>query len=188
VFGPGGLGTGINNALGGLKAGAGLGDAQGVGGLGSRGNGPGGGGTALGIGGLGTKGNGRGTGGSGGIDLGGRGKTITKIVPGKTTVVGGLDKDVIAKVIRRHMNEIKYCYETELNKNPSLAGKVAVAFTIDPAGAVAEANVTETTLNNSTAENCMISRIRRWKFPEPKGGGVVAVTYPWLFSPAGTEQ
>ncbi|WP_257446622.1 AgmX/PglI C-terminal domain-containing protein [Archangium lipolyticum] len=187
VFGPGGLGTGINNALGGLKSGAGMGDAQGVGGLGSRGQGTGGGGTALGLGGLGTKGNGRGAGDGGGIDLTGRGKTITKIVPGKTTVIGGLDKDVIAKIIRSHQNEIKYCYETELNKNPSLAGKVAVAFTIDPAGGVSEANVTETTLNNSTAENCMLSRIRRWKFPEPKGGGVVAVTYPWLFSPAGNE-
>ncbi len=185
VFGPGGLGTGINSALGGLKSGAGMGDAQGVGGLGSRGKGAGGGGTALGMGGLGTRGDGRGTGGSGGIDLSGRGKTITKIVPGKTTVVGGLDKDVIAKIIRSHQNEIKYCYETELNKNPSLAGKVAVAFTIDPAGGVAEANVTETTLNSSAAEACMLSRIRRWKFPEPKGGGVVAVTYPWLFSPAG---
>ncbi len=185
VFGPGGVGTGVNNALGGLKAGAGLGDAQGVGGLGSRGNGTGGGGTALGLGGLGTKGNGRGAGDNGGIDLTGRGKTITKIVPGKTTVIGGLDKDVIAKIIRSHQNEIKYCYETELNKNPNLAGKVAVAFTIDPTGAVSEANVTETTLNNSTAENCMLARIRRWKFPEPKGGGVVAVTYPWLFSPAG---
>lgn len=187
VFGPGGLGSGINNSLGGLKAGAGLGDAQGVGGLGTRGNGSGGGGTALGIGGLGTKGDGHGTGGHGGIDLGGKGKATTKIIPGKTTVVGGLDKDVIAKIIRQHQNEIKYCYESELNKNPSLAGKVAVAFTIDPAGAVADANVTETTLNNGTAENCMLSRIRRWKFPEPKGGGVVAVTYPWLFSPAGSE-
>lgn len=185
VFGPGGLGTGINNALGGLKGGAGLGDAHGVGGMGSRGQGSGGGGTALGLGGLGTQGTGRGTGGSGGIDLGGRGKTITKIIPGKTTVIGGLDKEVIAKVIRRHQNEIKYCYETELNKTPDLAGKVAVAFTIGPTGAVTDATVTETTLNNAAAERCMLSRIRRWKFPEPKGGGVVAVTYPWLFSPAG---
>ncbi|MCY1033704.1 TonB family protein [Corallococcus sp. BB11-1] len=187
VFGPGGIGTGINNSLGGLKGGAAMGDAQGVGGLGSRGTGNGGGGTALGIGGLGTQGTGRGVGGSGGIDLGGRGKSVTKVIPGKTTVVGGLDKDVIAKVIRRHQNEIKYCYESELNKNPSLAGKVAVAFTIDPAGAVADANVSETTLGSNAAENCMISRIRRWKFPEPKGGGVVSVTYPWLFSPSGAD-
>ncbi|MGE6761856.1 TonB family protein [Corallococcus interemptor] len=187
VFGPGGIGTGINNSLGGLKGGAAMGDAHGVGGLGSRGTGNGGGGTALGIGGLGTQGNGRGTGGSGGIDLGGRGKSVTKVIPGKTTVIGGLDKDVIAKVIRRHQNEIKYCYESELNKNPALAGKVAVAFTIDPAGAVADASVSESTLGSTPAEQCMISRIRRWKFPEPKGGGVVNVTYPWLFSPSGSD-
>jgi TonB family protein len=185
VFGPGGLGSGINNALGGVKGGAAMGDARGVGGLGSRGTGPGGGGNAIGLGGLGTQGTGRGTGG-GGIDLGGRGKDITKIIPGKTTVVGGLDKDVIQKVIRRHQNEIKYCYESELNRKPDLAGKVAVAFTIDPTGSVSEASVTETTLGSSAAEQCMLSRIRRWKFPEPKGGGVVAVTYPWLFSPAGS--
>ncbi len=185
VFGPGGFGTGLNNALGGLKGGAAMGDAQGVGGLGTRGTGKGGGGTALGIGGLGTQGSGRGTGGSGGIDLGGRGKSITKVIPGKTMVVGGLDKDVIAKVIRRHQGEIKYCYESELNKDPSLAGKVAVAFVIDSTGAVSDASVSETTLNNAAAERCMVSRIRRWKFPEPKGGGVVSVTYPWLFSPAG---
>lgn len=188
VFGPGGLGTGINNALGGLKGGAGLGDAHGVGGLGARGTGPGGGGTGLGLGGLGTKGGGRGAGGLGNIDLGGRGKSVTRVIPGKTTVVGGLDKDVIAKVIRRHQNEIKYCYESELSKDPNLAGKVAVMWTIDPSGSVADASVSETTLGNTTAENCMLSRIRRWRFPEPKGGGVVTVTFPWLFKPAGSDE
>jgi TonB family protein len=188
VFGPGGLGTGINNALGGLTGGAGVGDAHGVGGMGSRGTGPGGGGTGLGLGGLGTKGSGRGLGGNGSIDLGGRGKDSTRVVPGKTTVVGGLSKDVIMKVIKRHQNEIKFCYEQELQKQPDLAGKVSVLFTIDPAGAVAEANVSETSLNNGNAENCMLSRIRRWKFPEPQGGGVVTVTFPWIFKPAGGDD
>lgn len=187
VFGPGGLGTGINNALGGLQGGAGLGDAHGVGGLGSRGTGPGGGGTGLGLGGLGTRGSGHGRGGYGSIDLGGRGKDTTRVVPGKTTVVGGLSKDVIAKVIKRHQNEIKFCYEQELQKVPDLAGKVAVLFTIDPTGAVNEANVSESSLGNANAENCMMARIRRWKFPEPQGGGVVTVTFPWIFKPAGAE-
>ncbi len=188
VFGPGGLGTGINNALGGLKGGAGMGDAHGVGGLGSRGTGPGGGGTGLGLGGLGTKGTGRGAGGYGSIDLGGKGKEMTRVVPGKTTVVGGLSKDVIAKVIKRHQNEIKYCYEQELAKQPDLSGKVAVMFTIDPTGAVSEANVTESSLNNNNAESCMMDRIRRWKFPEPQGGGVVNVNFPWIFNAAGGAE
>lgn len=185
VFGPGGLGTGINNALGGLQGGAGVGDAQGVGGLGSRGSGSGGGGTGLGLGGLGTKGGGRGAGGYGSIDLGGRGKDSTRVIPGKTTVVGGLDKDVIMKVIKRHQNEIKFCYEQELQKNPALGGKVAVAWTIDPAGSVNEANVSESSISNANVEGCILQRIRRWKFPEPQGGGVVNVTFPWIFKAAG---
>src|SRR5207237_1253459 len=90
VLGPGGLGTGINHALGGVKGGAGPGDAYGVGGLGSRGTGQGGGGTAIGIGGLGTKGTGGGRGGWGDVDLGGRGKEETQFVPGRTIVIGGL--------------------------------------------------------------------------------------------------
>ncbi|MDP3503072.1 MAG: TonB family protein [Myxococcales bacterium] len=188
VFGPGGLGTGINNALGGLQGGAGVGDAQGVGGLGSRGAGSGGGGNGLGLGGLGTKGGGRGAGGYGSIDLGGKGKSGTRIVPGKTTVVGGLDKDVIMKVIKRHQNEIKFCYEQELQKNPALAGKVAVAWTIDPAGAVSEATVSESSISNANVESCIVQRIRRWKFPEPDGGGIVNVTFPWIFKAAGDES
>jgi TonB family protein len=187
VFGPGGLGTGINNALGGLQGGAGVGDAQGVGGLGSRGSGAGGGGNGLGLGGLGTKGGGRGAGGSG-LDLGGRGREGTRIIPGKTTVVGGLDKDVIMKVIKRHQNEIKFCYEQELQKNPALGGKVAVAWTIDPSGAVSEAAVSESSISNANVESCIVQRIRRWKFPEPDGGGIVNVTFPWIFKAAGDES
>jgi TonB family protein len=188
IFGPGGLGTGINNALGGLKGGAGMGDAHGVGGLGSRGTGPGGGGTALGLGGLGNKGTGHGAGGNGLLDLGGRGKGDTRITPGRVNVQGSLSKDIIAKIIRKHWNEIKYCYETELNKNPNLYGKVAVAFTIDGTGAVSDANISESTMGNTNVENCMTVRVRRWRFPEPKGGGQVFVTYPWVFKAAGSDE
>lgn len=185
VFGPGGLGTGINNALGGLQGAAGMGDAHGVGGLGSRGMGPGGGGTALGIGGLGTRGGGRGRGGYGSIDLGGRGKGQTRIDRSKTIVQGGLAKEVIARIVNRHQNEIKYCYEKELTKDPNLGGKVAIMWIIDATGAVNTASVAQSTMGNANVENCMLQRVRRWKFPQPKGGGIVQVTYPWILKPSG---
>ncbi len=185
VLGPGGLGTGINNAIGGLKGGAGQGDAYGVGGLGSRGNGSGGGGTAMGIGGLGTKGNGHGRGGYGSIDLGGRGKDETEFIPGKTTIVGGLSRDVIDRVIQRHYNEIKYCYEKELTKDPGLYGKVEVLFVIGGNGGVVDALVQQTTMSNETVESCMINHVKRWIFPAPQGGGTVQVSYPYVFKASG---
>lgn len=185
VLGPGGLGTGINNALGGLKGGAGMGDANGVGGLGSRGTGSGGGGTALGIGGLGTKGNGHGKGGYGSLDLGGRGKDDVGVVVDKITMSDGLSREVIGRIIQRHWNEIKYCYESELTKDPNLYGKVAVLFIIGGDGSVADAQIQQSTMGNANVETCMTNHIKRWKFPEPKGGGTVNVTYPWVFKPAG---
>lgn len=184
IFGGGGLGTGINNALGGLQGGTGLGDAHGVGGLGSRGAGFGGGGGGLGLGGLGTKGGG----GKGyGFNLGGGKHSSTRIIPGKTTVVGGLSKDVIGKVIRKHWNEIKYCYEKELQKDPNLEGKVAMMFVIDGTGRISEVSVQQDTTGNGSVADCMSNRIRRWVFPEPQGGGQVVVTYPWIFRAAGGE-
>ncbi|HWV38393.1 MAG TPA: AgmX/PglI C-terminal domain-containing protein, partial [Vulgatibacter sp.] len=105
------------------------------------------------------------------------------------TVVGGLSKEVIAEIIRRHWNEIKYCYERELQKDPNLQGKVEIAFTIDATGSVSEAAASQDTVGgNGAVGRCMVQRVRRWKFPEPKGGGQVMVTYPWVFRAAGAED
>lgn len=182
VFGPGGLGSGINNAMGGLQ-GTAMGDAGGVGGLGSRGTGAGGGGTGLGIGGLGG-GHGRGSGGKGNIDLGGRGKGTTRVVPGKTIIQGSLSREEIGRVIRAHLNRFKYCYEKQLNANPNLSGKISVYFTIAPNGAVASASVRETSMNDRNVEECALTVMRSLKFPQPRGGGVVVVTYPFVFNSA----
>ncbi|MGZ6059046.1 MAG: AgmX/PglI C-terminal domain-containing protein [Myxococcaceae bacterium] len=188
VLGTGSAGTGMNQAIGGLRVGTGpSGTQQGAGGMGARGMGLGGGGEGLGIGGAGTVGLGEGSGGYGRVDLGGRKKDSVRIVPGQTTVVGGLAREVIGRVIQEHQSEIKYCYETQLNRNPSLAGKVTVLFTIDGSGTVSDGQVSETTLNNPDTERCMLAKIRRWKFPEPASGGVVKVNFPWIFKPAGAE-
>jgi len=186
VFGPGGLGSGVNSALGGLS-GASMGDAGGAGGIGSRGTGAGGGGTGLGIGGLGS-GTGRGSGGSGNIDLGGRGKGTTKIVPGNIIYEGGLTREEIQRVISRVMSQIKYCYEKELNKDPNLEGKLVMFWLISGSGDVQTASASQNTFSGPPAapiEQCVTRIIQRLKFPSPKGGGVVNVTYPFVFSSSG---
>jgi TonB family protein len=105
----------------------------------------------------------------------------------KVVVDTGLPREVILAVVKRHQSELRFCFEQQAQKNPALAGKVAVAFTIDPSGAVADAAVSETSLDDANVEACMLARIRRWRFPEPKNGGTVGVNFPWVFKVAGDD-
>jgi len=85
-------------------------------------------------------------------------------------------------VIRRNLARFKFCYEKQLSSNPNLGGKVSVYFTIAPTGSVAKAMVRETSMNNATVEGCVNKVMRSLKFPKPKGGGIVVVTYPFVFA------
>jgi hypothetical protein len=40
-------------------------------------------------------------------------------------------------------------------------------------------------MHDSTVESCINARVKSWQFPKPKGGGIVVVTYPFLFKQSG---
>lgn len=189
LFGSGGLGGELKGALGGVT-GAEIGDATGLGGLGTRGTGPGGGGLSMnsvGLGALGTRGRGGGQKGYG-EGVGGLGKKADRdinISAGSPIIMGSLDKEIIRRVIKQHIAQIRYCYEKELVRSPGLFGKVATQFTISASGSVQSANVQQSTLNNSEVERCITAKIRTWQFPKPKGGGIVIVKYPFIFKTSG---
>jgi len=188
VFGSGGLGGDLKSAMGNMF-GAKAGNSGGFGGLGLRGSGGGGGGTGdtIGIGGIGTKGRGGGTGsyGSGVGVLGGKQSVDVGITSSDPEVMGSLDKELIRQVIHRNRGQIRYCFESLLNRFPKLGGKVAVKFVITATGSVATSSVAQSTAGNAELETCVAGRVRTWKFPEPKGGGVVVVTYPFIFKQSG---
>jgi TonB family protein len=188
IFGHNGLGGELKSAMGNMF-GAAPGDAQGFGGLGLRGSGAGGGGVGdtIGIGGIGTKGRGGGTGtyGTGVGVLGGKKGVDIGITSSEPTVMGSLDKELIRQVIKRNVNQIRYCYESQLPRFPKLNGKVAVKFVISATGSVASSQVAQSTAGNAELETCVAGRVRTWQFPKPKGGGVVIVTYPFLFKQSG---
>ncbi|MCK5688982.1 AgmX/PglI C-terminal domain-containing protein [Myxococcota bacterium] len=183
VLGPGGLGTGINNALGGLR-GRNLGDAGGAGGLGTRGTGPGGGGNSLGIGGLGS-GNRRGTGGLDKIDLSGRRRGKDVGIPIRTVIKGCLSKAQVGRVLNRIKSQVRYCYEKELPRDPNLAGKIVTQFVVAGTGLVRSVSIEKTTMNDSAVEQCIVRVLKRLIFPPCPSGGVVEINYPWIFKSGG---
>ncbi len=182
VFGSSGLDSELSGGIGGLIGAKGI--EIGSGGLGSRGSGLGGGGTAEGLGGLGTKGRGSGASGygSGGGHFGSA--QGGSFAAGTPLIEGPLDSSLVEAVVKRHANQLRYCYQRVLTKEPDLSGKIVVKFVIAADGSVSSAEVQQTTMNNASVEGCVTGRFLRFLFPKPEGGGIVTVTYPFIFRPA----
>ena len=98
---------------------------------------------------------------------------------------GSIDKEIIRRIIRRHINEVKWCYDQELSRQPDLAGRLMVQFTIAATGQVIASVLQNSTMGNAKVENCTVQAVRRWEFPKPLGGGIVIVSYPFVLTPAG---
>jgi Ca-activated chloride channel family protein len=158
----------------GAAYGAAPGASYGVGGLGLVGTGRGGGGGGYGVGGVGV-GTGRGT---------GREPPAPRVSAGALTVQGSIDRQIIRRVMAQNMGTIRYCYERELVRTPTLAGKLVLQLVIDGTGAVQRVTTAEeSTLKSAAVSGCMEKAALRWRFPAPPGGGTVTVNYPFLFQP-----
>lgn len=143
------------------------------------------GGNINGAGGYGTKGKGGGQAGYGQLSL--VGSTGASPIPlgAEATIAKGLDRDQIAGVVNRNMGQVRFCYEQGLQGNASLNGRVAIGFTIGANGLVKSAEVDSTTLNAKVVEDCIVMRLKSWKFPLPEGGVDVKVSYPFVLRRSG---
>lgn len=109
---------------------------------------------------------------------------VLLVVP-KINLQGSLSREEIARVVQRNMFAIKFCYERQLRKIPKLEGRIMLKWIIGSTGHVQTATVINTTMNNERVENCLVRRVVRWKFPQPRGnGGIVVVKYPFSFRQA----
>jgi TonB family protein len=172
-------------------------EAYGTGGLHSLGTGDGGGGhgeAMIAGDGLGTwgrfgPGHGNGTGpgyGTGVGQLAMRKQPRTpEIIPGQVIGNGSLDKEIIRRIVRRHLNEVRFCYEQALPRHPTLAGRAVVQFMIGKDGQVMTSVLQSSTLSMASVESCVVTAVKRWPFPAPERGGLTIVSYPFQFAPGG---
>jgi TonB family protein len=109
------------------------------------------------------------------------------ILPGPASVHGSLDKELVRRILWRHFDEVRYCYERELVRKRTLRGRVVVDFTISAQGQVLTSRLRRSTLHTPRAESCLVAAVRGWEFPKPLGGDVVSVSYPFHFMPGGAD-
>jgi TonB family protein len=90
--------------------------------------------------------------------------------------------DAIHEVMLRHVSAVRYCYDRELRKNPTLKGKIVVRITVAPDGTVKDASVVSSTLNDANVESCILSRIHSWNDFEPISASEGDVTFRQVYT------
>ena len=199
--GSGGMVGDVSNILRGVAVNSGSGGTGG--GSGGSGGGGTGGKTVLGYGeggqgsrtpGRGGIGGGNGTGGGGGGGIGGVGAgggisrapvrvSAPRVIDAPAMGGPGRNMDELGTFVRSHEPQLRFCYnEYGLKSNPSLAGSVAVAISIQSSGSVSGVDITGGSLAGSGAgavQSCIKDKISGWRFPSSSVG---AGTYGFSFN------
>jgi hypothetical protein len=85
---------------------------------------------------------------------------------------------VIASVVRANAGRFHVCHGIGLRRNPTLAGRVQVAFTIDAKGQVTLAHDAGGALEDEDVRRCVVKAFFGLTFPPPPRGGTQNVTFP----------
>ena len=109
---------------------------------------------------------------------------VTATLDKSARIRGGLSMDAVKRVIDQHLDDITYCYETELISNPSIVGKVLFEWKILMSGEVGEVRIKSSSINSHEIHACIKEAIRTWRFPKPRGSEVI-VSYPFVFDIVG---
>jgi len=108
-----------------------------------------------------------------GIGFGHRSGPHVRVRQKRIDVRGKLDRRIVRRVVRRHLNELRRCYEDHEPRRRPL--ELVLALTIDGQGKVALAAVKRSSLENAKLAGCVEGAARRWLFPAPKDGRAVQV-------------
>lgn len=91
------------------------------------------------------------------------------------------DAQGIRGLVRRNLGGIRECYDRALKRNPSLAGKAVLRFSVGTCGQVSEVEVAARGGNVAEAGECVERLARGWR-TRFRPAEPVAVEYPLSFS------
>lgn len=102
---------------------------------------------------------------------------------GKTIGPGDFDSSVVVRTIKRHARTLLACYEDALRLNPTLEGRIALAFTIDTGGTTSDIVLSNDTLCSASVSECITRMVNGFSFNPGPEGGEARFAYSFAFSP-----
>ena len=94
-------------------------------------------------------------------------------------VQGKIDKEIIRRIVRSHINEISHCCNLVVAENPAARGEFTARFRIGANGSVVAAEMKSNSVKSDKLAPCVVKSLTRWKFPRPTNRREVTVTFPF---------
>lgn len=88
-------------------------------------------------------------------------------------VEGDLGREVARRAVRRHLAEVRFCYERLVGRRPDAAGQVTIRFLVNATGQVTSSEAIAESLGDEEAVSCIAEATRRWSFPRQDGDATV---------------
>ena len=119
------------------------------------------------------------------FDLAGVEGSVSAAAPGQLQGsdggTGERSANSLMATLRRYAPGIRYCYDTALERDRSLRGKMVFRITVAADGSVTAAEVVEDTLNSSEVRRCALAQIQAWRFAAATSASVFNA--PFMFRP-----
>lgn len=107
-------------------------------------------------------------------------------VPIERVQLSNINPDEIRRILRDHIPQFRYCYQSELdnNKNPEgLQGRMNFKFTIGGIGRVTKSEIQSEEISSDKVRDCIKNVLHGIQFPSPGAGKNVDVSQPINFYP-----
>jgi hypothetical protein len=105
-----------------------------------------------------------------------------------TAGAGPRTRDSIARVMRRTQSRFRYCFERELQRDPSFSTRITLSFAIQPEGSSGDVEVEADDPAALRAHPdfapCLQTAMSRARFVADRAGGEMRVRYPLIFNAA----
>jgi hypothetical protein len=100
---------------------------------------------------------------------------VPAIGPASGTVFenpGRLEAEAVSSIIGSALPAIEACYARGLARDPVLWGRLGVRIDLDPDGAIASVQESESRFPDAEVSECVVATVETLRFPAPAGGGL----------------
>ena len=84
--------------------------------------------------------------------------------------------------LRGVRQRVQRCYEREVTRDPTLAGRIDVELEVHPAGTTTS-RITQNGTGSRRLGECITAAASSLRFPEGPEGGSVRYAFPFVFTP-----